>query len=319
MNLKEILTFIKLTLENNVISAVKALKSHIYTVKLESSKVEVTNPTKLPKVFPVKEINPKNYDKQLRELSNSVKTNIAKLSSELLKQLSSLEKVLKPYYEVKINNLKEIAPFGKVQVTNPQKSVSITNLFELQKEIGKLKKAVESLKLDPKIVLPEFPVPQVNVPVQKTPIVNVDLSKLEEILGILSNDPKNPIAVRLSDGTSFYEALKEINTTLSAGGGKYAYKNSEGEGLSGLVDENRHVMISGEDRWGLNNTEKVGNTTYMGQEDSQGNWLITKIVKSGSSVAMSYATHLNNDTINVYIYAWSHKVDLEFDRYSLAF
>lgn len=319
MEIKQILEFFKRTLENNVVAAVRALKEHRYTVKFDSNKVEVTNPTQLPKVFPVKETNPINYDKQLRNISETTKSSIVQLAKDLEKRLASIEKSLRPLQKIEVTNIKDVPIAKKIEIANPQRTVSVLNLFEIAKEVGKVRKSVEALKLNPTITVPNVIVPPIKIPEVKVPETKVviDLTKLEELMALLSADPKNPLAVRLSDGEKFYDAIFEA---VSGGSSRsYAYQDSAGERTYGLVDGKRNVRVSQEDRWGLNHTQKVGNTTYLGQEDADGFWHLTKVVKTTGSVAMTYATEINNESIANYTDAWDNRLTLDYDLYSIAF
>lgn len=320
MNIKEILEFIKLTLQNNVVGAVKALREFEYTVKLKSNKVEVTNPTVLPKVFPVKVTNPSKYEKHLEKVSSSVKKSGDDLARKLSVQLEKVAKLLEENKKITVANLKDISPLSKIEVTNPQKKVAITNMYELAKEIGKVKKAIEELELNPTITVPDVLVPPILIPEIKVPETKVvmDLKKLEELMSVLTNDPEKPLAVRLSDGKKFYEAIFEA---VSGGSSRsYAYQDKNGERTYGMVDAKQNVRVSTDDRYGLNHSQKTGNTTYLGQEDADGIWLITRVVKStGGLITMTYATNANNESVMSYTDAWTGRVGLTFGTYSEAF
>lgn len=317
MNIKQVLQFIRTTLENNLVAAVRALQSHIYTVKLQSNKVEVTNPTKLPDTFKVREVSPINnrrdIEKQTTELVRALTDQVTKVNTELKK--------LAPKNEIKINNLKDIpkAP-TTVKVANPQKTVSINNWYMIAKEIGKLQKAVEALKLDPKIIVPDIKVPDIYVPEIKQPEIKnkIILDKLEKLK---STNPKEYVPVRLTDGEKFYRAIEELTQTISGGGGgRYAFQTADGTRTYGLVNILRQLMVVQEERWGLNNSARTDNITYTGEEDVDGNWIVRRVEKDGSSVEMSYATKKNNPDISDYDEAWAARVSgLQYDRFSVAF
>lgn len=315
MNIKQILEFIKKTLENNALAVVRSLKAHIFTVRLLSNKVEVTNPFKLPSIVRVRETNPytatKDIQKQTDEYKKALVEQIKKVNLELAK--------LKPYSEVTITNLKEIKPLESIRIKNPQRTVSINNFYEIQKELGKIQKSIKELKLDPKIIVPDVIVPEIKIPDIKQPEIknNILLDQLEKLIG---TNPKKYVPVRLTDGEKFYEALSELVETVSGGGGgKYAFQDTTGERTYGLVNTLRQLIVVNEERWGLNNSEKVGTTTYTGEEDVDGNWIVRKIVKTGSNIQMSYATIKNNPAITDYQDAWDDRATLEYGRFSVAF
>lgn len=319
MEIKQILEFFKVTLESNVVAAVKALQKTLFRVSLDSNKVEVTNPTILPKLYPVKVTNPSNYDRRLENISYTTKSSVDKLAKDLEKRLASIEKSLRPFQKIEVTNIKDVPIAKKIEISNPQRTVSVLNLFEIAKEVGKVRKSVEALKLNPTITVPDVIVPDIKIPEIKVPETKVvmDLKKLEELMSIFSDDPKKPLSVRLSDGEKFYEAIFEA---VSGGTSRsYAYQDSEGNRTFGLVDGKRNVRVSQEDRWGLNHTQKIGNTTYLGQEDADGYWHLTKIVKTTGNIEMTYATEINNEGIANYTEAWDNRLTVTYDLYSIAF
>lgn len=308
MNLMQALEFIKVTLEQISIASVKAIKGNIFTVKLQDDKVTVKNPTKLPSVFKVKEINPVSTSKQTQEQTRQ----LIEAFNKKFNEVQNLLKTLTPKTEVTISNLDEIEkPSNEVFIKNPVKSVAISNVYEINKELGKLQKLVQALKLDPKIVIPEIKLPTINIPQSKAEVI---LDRRETLMG---DDPEKYIAVRLTNGKKFYEALEDFS--IRASNASAAYVNKDGIKTQGMVDSQNNVLTSQSDRFGLNHTYKSGGTTYLGQEDIEENWIVQKIVKSGGTITMTYATKKNNTTINAYTYAWSHRADLEYGRYSEAF
>jgi hypothetical protein len=329
MTIKEVLEFIKKTLEANVIAGVRAIKEHIFTVKLLSNKVEVTNPFRLPDTINTKEVSPVPVkditEKQTKDIVSSFEKNVKALQ----KSIDSI----KTYDTVSIKNIKDTPLIKEVTIKNPQRTVAITNLYEVQKEIGKLKKSIDSLKLNPTITIPDVIVPPVKVPkfVVPEPKVTIDLSRLEELMEVLTDDPKKPLSVRLSDGKKFYEAVSELKDTIvsAGGGGKYAFQDENGDRTYGLVDEDRHVqvdIVSGgggelayEQKYVLNHVdnETIPDTVFLCKESSTGEWHFQRIETTGIKV-YSYASQKNNPTITNYTDAYNDRTTLSYGLFSEA-
>lgn len=321
MNIKEVLEFLKRTIEANFLALSQSLRGHVFTTRLESDKVEVSNPFKLPDIVRVQETKPISYKKDIQDSSDKV----IKSFENQIKLLQKTLLTLTPSKSVEVSNLSDIPkPHQTIRISNPQKSVSVSNFYELQTTIGKFQKAVEALKLDPKIVIPEIKVPDVYVPEIKIPTIKneIDLSKLEKILGILSKDPEKPLSVRLSDGKKFYKALEELNQTISGGGGKsYSFQDADGERTYGLVDEDQHVQVDVLSGYETNDVDLSDDPIrYECQENKDGEWLFVKIDPSNASLrSFRFATIKNNPTKHTYTQAYSSRKSLTYGYYSQAF
>ena len=294
MNINEALQFLKVTIEQNAIAIVRALKSNIFTVKLSSNKVEITNPTKIPKQFDVKVVNSIDNKKDLELQTRQLNETLNKKFTEL----NNLVKTLYPKSEIKINNLGDIPkPLNEVSIKNPVKTVSISNFFEIQKEIGKLQKAIEALKLDPKIIVPEIKIPEIVIPKSK---VEVILDKRETLI---SDDPKKSVPVRLTDGKKFYQALEEL--AIRSSGGAAAFSDSTGIKQQALVDKDRHLQV---DVVGMPNYELTVDTSQLATSAKQDN-IVTAIenitIPETGLVLTSYdymSLVLTNSTTKTYTY-----------------
>jgi len=320
MDTKTLLTWLKQTIEGNVKAAVMALKQNIFTVKLDSNKVEVTNPFKLPDIVSVKVSNPnKDYQTDIK--------SIKLLLTESFKRMNGAILSIKPSGSTRVNNFKELVipvPPKEVKITNPQKEVTLLNIGLLTKELGNIKSVLNKL---PK-VYPQAPksvtvdnFKELNTALEKMTLLLKEIGKETKVsnikdFNITGTDAEKYVPVRLSDGKKFYKALEELSIGTTK---NYAFSDSQGVKQHALVNENRQQLAINEDRWGLNNTETTGDTTYIGSEDADGNYLIKKIVDSDSLITMTYATKKNNSTITTYTYAWSHRTSISYARYSLAF
>jgi hypothetical protein len=56
--------------------------------------------------------------------------------------------------------------------------------------------------------------------------------------------------------------------------------------------------------------------TYIGKEDSGGNWLFKKIDQSGAVVVITCANQTNNPTVTSYDDAYANRVTLTYSKYS---
>ena len=72
-------------------------------------------------------------------------------------------------------------------------------------------------------------------------------------------------------------------------------------------------------RFGLNNYAVSGSTEYVGKEDARGEWLVMKIVTSGSNMTLTYATTKNNPTYTSYNDAWGDRTLLTYSTFAGAY
>lgn len=303
---------------NFIIAQISTLSKVVVTaVRQNKYSVDVKN-------FPVKQEvkgtvivgNQKNLEVETKRLNQSIN-----------KSLGEIKVALKPLIpreypkEIKVNNADQ---FPKTIVKVPE-TVKINNLDEITKEVatlGKnLKVILEKLKLDPQInvAAPNVTVKPTDVIVQEkdfdieTPLklqtANLQraINKLTEDL--MGDDPKKYISARLTDGDKFYKALEEFSVS---GGGRFAYKGSDGQGSAGLVNKYRQVEISSDDKYRLLETSKSGTTTYLGEQDIDGGWLITKIVKTGTNNTFRFATIKNNEGAGDFTDAWTDHETLSY-------
>lgn len=329
MNIKEILQFLKITIENAIIALSKSIREHTFEVKLNSNKVEFTN--ELPKVFRVKEIEPQNNKKEIETSTSKLLKAIEVQSKTIIKELSKLT----PHKLIEVTNLKDLPkPSNSVKVLNPQKSISVNNFYELQKEIGKFMKLVSGMKLDPKIIVPEIKVPDVYVPEIKIPTIKneVVIDKLEKLI---SNKADKYVPVRLTNGKKFYEAVSELKDTIvTAGSSKsYAFQDTQGERTYGLVDSDRHLQVDVLNltsilqdiltkldtvggKWETVDEDNYSSTIiYMGQIKN-GEWQFKRIQTSGTVVSTRIANVSNNPLVTDYDTAFDNRTTLTYNKLS---
>jgi hypothetical protein len=130
-------------------------------------------------------------------------------------------------------------------------------------------------------------------PADNTPVNDIELTE-QEILNKTLDKDYNVIAVEMlgygEDGN-----LKRIAT-----------------------DNNGRVGIDIEE-WGMNDYEDASDTiSYVGYEKADGTWNIIKI-DSTTGYSISWATVLNNATVNTYSDAWTARATLTYGDYREAF
>lgn len=319
INAKELLDFIKNTIETTATASVKAIlqATHKVIIGNESLNVNIKNlPNPLPVKGDVTVKNLKDHTEDWIELQRVVEGIPA-----LLKNLATPT--------ARVSNLKDIKFPNKLEVSNPQRKVEVTNLDALYKALQSIKTAISELpkefpetKIPPFPKLPEYPkFPEMKFP--KMPefpkeISVKDLQKLIKLAEKLTaGDPKEPIAVRLSDGKKFYEAITEFLTT--GGGGQIPFTYYAGGRAEALITSKREQAVSMTERY-TNNDVDIPNatTTYIGQEDVDSNWLVTRIVQSGNVNSFRYATIRNNATKTTYTGAWNARATLSYGKVSEA-
>lgn len=300
MTINQILNYIDTSIKTSFANALLVIKKHTFKVQFpDIQKVRVQFP-------------------QIQRIAGKVELDFPKVQKVTVENKTDQSYLFKSIVD-KLEETKTVLKDKNITVTNfpvfPTK-LEVTN-FPEDKELdfSRLEKKLDSLnesirKLPTKFPdFPKFP----DYPEQKA-ITFPKSFAVENLEGLKSDSPKDYVPVRLTDGKEFYRAIDEFMNTVVKNA---SYTDVMGRTQQALVDKQRHVVVSVEDRWVLNNTEKIGNTTYIGNEDSSANYQITKVVKSGQTIAMTYATKVNNPTITTFTYAWSHKDTITYNKYSL--
>lgn len=149
-----------------------------------------------------------------------------------IKNLDEVKKHLRLELEIFGGSLKKLLESFKLNDKNIPDSIKLSNLETVESSLEGIKAVIEELdskiaKIDfkpqinvnvPDVVVPEIKHPNIYVPeikapsVTVNPIVDIDIQALLtalEPLQKLSNSPKKPISVRLSDGKEFLEQLTQ--------------------------------------------------------------------------------------------------------------
>lgn len=277
MKIQEILNYISRTLETVSSVSVRAIKSHTFSVNVKNHKK-------------VQEVKGTVIVGNQKHLENEIKS--------LKKGLDSLTRLIdgKKYPEtIKISNVsdfpkpiepKEVIIPETVTISNPQTKIEITNIKEIEKYIAKLEKTVKAIKLDPKIDVK----PQITVEPTKVNIPEIIIPESEKLL---SDNPKQYIPVRLTDGEEFYNAISNI--------------------IGGIKRSLNEVKFSD---YEVNKIFDIGTTTYFFLETKTASWCVKRINEDNE---FEYATIVNNPTVITYESATTEYDSLVYGRFSEAF
>jgi hypothetical protein len=194
-----------------------------------------------------------------------------------------------------------------------------TNLID---SLETLLKAVKAIKLNPEIKVTspkiEIPAPIVNIPKVEFPkpqksieVSNLNLNelenKMEELITEIKYQSDKP--VKVSNPGDF-----PVTFSIPA------YRDVDGNVAQAKLDANGFVIMSNSGLGSYELQDKVsdGTTVYLGNIDVEGNWYIAK-VETGSTTSFRYATVKNNPTKTLYSVAWTAKLTLDYDYYSIVF
>lgn len=239
MDIRKALDFIKLTIENSFTAAVRSLKQATFAVKLDSNKVEVTNPTVLPDEYKVRILDEKDYTAQLKVMRDYLVKSLDEINTSIQEN--------GPQKEVSISNLKDIqippAP-NEITIKNPVKDVSVSNINKVVEALQSLKEVVSKLPT-------KYPEAKDEVSIKnlrelsnifdgvKTAIEGIK-APVQKVIDFRSSNPKEYIPVRLSDGDNFYNAIENLRV---AAGRSFSFSNESGARQQALVDGDRHVQV----------------------------------------------------------------------------
>lgn len=281
-------------------------------------------------VFSVKVTNPTTETKVTGTVEVANMSPLLKAVSGLVFAINGLKKPLMAKKDVIITNFKDLKlpEFPKkIEIANPQKEVKITNMKEFSDAIEKIAEFLAKVKYDPRIEVNPTPVnvkapvvnvaaPVIHVPKQEPPIINIekpDLSDISRLLDFFEGvGAKKPLAVRLSDGKSFYKALEKM-ADIYAGSSFSAYQDSTGADARAMVNARNEVRVTVSDTWDANDVDRVSSTlTRFGEETADGTWRIREVTKTGTITSIRHATSRNNPDINGYESAWTERETLSY-------
>jgi hypothetical protein len=171
--------------------------------------------------------------------------NLDEIKSHLRDELERFGRSLKSVLKIDIPTISTI---------NVSETVKLANMKELTDMCSRIESCIKKMDIRPDIkvnvpdvIVPEIKIPDIHYPEIKIPEikipdphVNIDIQGIIdalEPLNLLSNSPKKPISVRLSDGVKFFEQLTE---TIREGNDKLATVVSTSYGLT--KDEFKSAM-----------------------------------------------------------------------------
>jgi hypothetical protein len=310
------------TIENSAIAIVSSLRKHTFKIvvtnpvkkvdikgtvivgnqrkieeKLKSlksvlDKIEITN----------RGINRKKYDVEvLNPVTKLDVIGLDEVGGEIIKTNTSLDKLSKDVQSLHT----PLGELKKVEISNQP----IKELEKLEKELGKITKAIGKLKLEPNITvtpasLPKVIVPPATVTVEKQ---EIDYKKFGDSINIPEMD-YNKLAKIIA---------KEIGGMVITGGGgggtSYAFKDEQGNRGHALVDSYGHILISSQDitaKYQIcdkdDDDENVIN--YFGFTDKNGAWYILR-----ENLTNKTYRYIKGD--NDYESNWTNRSSLTYDYY----
>jgi len=312
---QQIVKNIQDTIANSAIGSSRALMAHTF-------KTKTVNFPKTQKINGIVTVsNQKRVEKELKT-GNIIQRSVLKWlkgfklpTSMKVSNFPPLRKQLPYPTKMEVSNFPPpVKPIKNIRVSNqPTKEIK-----DLGKLIKQVKTAIGGLKLDPTIKVQAPKADKVIVPPASVSITQqeIDYKKLAKLIPVQKEIDYKKLSEAIA--SEIAGSIVSIGGGGS-GGGKYAFRDSSGEPSHGIVNDLHQQSTVSEERWGLNNTSKAGNITYTGQEDVNGNWIIRKITKTGSNIAMSYATVINNPTVITYTDAWDDRTTMTYDLYKVAF
>lgn len=275
------------TITNVSGDVVSAFKSHTFAVNVKNpvkkvdvkGQVVVSNLKNLDKplenikkaVFGVSEavaqrsneVVVKNFPEEVK-ISNFPKSKIEDLLADLIKNVYTLHK-----------------PLSDKEFTIKQMPGVVVENLEF--ENGKIVKAIKGLKLDPKINVQAPKPDRIVVPPAQVNVeqIEIDYEKLaKSIAGEIPEIDYKKLASVLS------KEMSGIVVTGGGGGGKFAFKTSDGSGTYGLVDNDRHLQVDVvstigpevEPDYYLHDVEEQETYIYIGYITTTGLWRIKQVV-----------------------------------------
>lgn len=227
MTIIEILNYVNKSIKTGFADAVEALKKHTYKVSFPDTqkikgKVEVDFPQ-------VQNVNVKFPDTQ--KITGNVKTDMEKHFINLLNKVNETKSLIKDK-GISVNNFPEIPKEIKISNFPEEKEISLTALEEKLDSLNEsIKKLPTKFPEIPKV--PDFP----KIPAQKDFPKSFSIDNLEILK---SDDPKDYVPVRLTDGKEFYKAIEEFYQQVAS---VVTFTESDGKKSSALVDKDRHVQV----------------------------------------------------------------------------
>ena len=224
MTIIEILNYLNTSIKTGFSDAVKSIKeANLKVVFPKVQKIDGRVDVKFPNIQKVDVSFPENQ--KVTVLNQvSLREVVAKLA-DIRNNLSDKG--------VEVKNFPKFPE--KIEVTNfpDEKELDFSSL---EKKLDSLNESIKKLPTK----FPDFPkIPEVKIPTPKE-IVFPKSFKVDNLEGLISNDPKKSVPVRLTDGKEFYKAIEEFYQQVSSA---VTFTNSDNQKTSALVDADRHVQV----------------------------------------------------------------------------
>lgn len=226
MTIIQILNYVNASLKSSFSGAVEAIKKHTFNVKFpDIQKVSVNFPEnqkisgKVDVKFP-----------DVQRIGGKVEVINLPAMGGIIEKLEDIKDGLKSM-GVEVKNFPEFPK--KIEITNLPKEKEV-NFAGLENKLDMLLASIKKLPTK----FPDFPKPPV-YPEQKEIKFPKSFS-VDNLEGLKSDNPKEYVPVRLTDGEEFYKAIEEFYQQVSS---VVTFTDSENKKTSALVDEDRHVQV----------------------------------------------------------------------------
>lgn len=226
MTITQILNYVNASLKSSFSGAVEAIKKHTFNVKFpDIQKVSVNFPEnqkisgKVDVKFP-----------DVQRIGGKVEVINLPAMGGIIEKLEDIKDGLKSM-GVEVKNFPEFPK--KIEITNLPKEKEV-NFAGLENKLDMLLASIKKLPTK----FPDFPKPPV-YPEQKEVKFPKSFS-VDNLEGLKSENPKEYVPVRLTDGEEFYKAIEEFYQQVSSA---VTFTDSQNKKTSALVDEDRHVQV----------------------------------------------------------------------------
>lgn len=218
------------------------------------------------------EVSVKNFD----EMRLAMKKELKILSDKLAKSLKAAQSMnpdIGAYEIMKIENLQSVLSQMVAMYDHVLSQINLSPNITINPEFE-----IPEIKL-PEIQIPEIRLPNINVPEAKVTVNNeFDVERLIRALEPLKNisrNPTSPLAVRLSDGKKFVEALKKASEDISSSAEKMGVVFSGGN--SGASSDDMRALGLGTARSVVGGNKTVttaGTRVQLSSSSLPCRWLI---------------------------------------------
>jgi hypothetical protein len=301
-------------IQNSAIASVKSLRENVFQTK-------VVNLPKVQQVAGRVEVDQSKTENELKKLKRIVldfKASFNKLKLPKSIEVSNFPEPIKPESFPKSFGVSNFPKGFRILNTKDLTSVRVKNQLDLadtNAKLDQLKEALSKIELNPKINVAPAKIPTIKVPAPQVTIKKdeFDYEQLGKVVAgaLFSNNPKEYLSVRLSNGKQFYEAISELVSVASSAASS-PFVDNKGEARKATLNNQDHLVVA--DEYELNDTIKDSSITYLGFETQTGAWQIVKEDATDPNwITRQYATIVNNANYTSYTAALADKELLNYD------